>query len=88
MTGLAKSPIYDQASVANPNLSNAEYLRDYITDLLKNAFPHLQPSVERRSRSRFPRSPVADTPRSSRLQVRQSVGQSSSTSETECICVD
>jgi exportin-1 len=45
MTGVSKSPIYDPASVSNPSVSNAEYLRDYISDLLKNAFPHLQPYV-------------------------------------------
>ncbi|KAL7408945.1 Crm1-F1 [Mrakia frigida] len=41
VNGTAKSPIFDPSTSPTPN-SNAEYLRDYISQLLSNAFPHLQ----------------------------------------------
>jgi exportin-1 len=35
-------PLYDPSQVSNPNTSNADFLRDYVSTLLQNAFPHLQ----------------------------------------------
>lgn len=35
-------PLYTPAQVSNPNTSNQEFLRDYVSTLLQNAFPHLQ----------------------------------------------
>lgn len=35
-------PLYNPAQVSNPNTSNADFLREYVTTLLQNAFPHLQ----------------------------------------------
>jgi exportin-1 len=49
MNGVAKSQIYDPSQVPNPQISNAEYLRDFIFDLLTNAFPHLQPAQIKQS---------------------------------------
>ncbi|CDZ97086.1 nuclear export receptor crm1 [Phaffia rhodozyma] len=49
MNGLVKVPIFDPASVPNPNINNAEYLRDYINGLMGSAFPHLQPAQIRQS---------------------------------------
>jgi exportin-1 len=34
-------PLYDNNP--NPNMTNAAYLRDYVSNLLLTAFPHLQP---------------------------------------------
>jgi exportin-1 len=49
MNGTAKAPIFDPSAVPNPNISNAEYLSDYINGLLANAFPHLQPGQIKQS---------------------------------------
>lgn len=35
-------PLYDPSQVSNPNTSNADFLREYVSTLLQNAFPHLQ----------------------------------------------
>ncbi|GAA5797538.1 nuclear export factor CRM1 [Helicostylum pulchrum] len=35
-------PLYNPSQVSNPNTSNADFLRDYVSTLLQNAFPHLQ----------------------------------------------
>jgi hypothetical protein len=35
-------PLYTPSQVSNPNTSNADFLRDYVSTLLQNAFPHLQ----------------------------------------------
>ncbi|CEP17678.1 hypothetical protein [Parasitella parasitica] len=36
-------PLYGSSQVSDPNTSNAEFLRNYVSTLLQNAFPHLQP---------------------------------------------
>ncbi|KAJ1985367.1 Karyopherin transporter [Dimargaris verticillata] len=36
------TPLYDPSQVANPNLTNQQYLQDYVVNLLANAFPHLR----------------------------------------------
>ncbi|KAI8639457.1 nuclear export factor CRM1 [Parasitella parasitica] len=36
-------PLYDSSQVADPNTSNVEFLRNYVSTILQNAFPHLQP---------------------------------------------
>jgi exportin-1 len=42
-SGLASAPLFDPAAVgSNPNMNNVTYLRDYVSNLLHNAFPHLQ----------------------------------------------
>ncbi|EEB91897.1 hypothetical protein MPER_09672, partial [Moniliophthora perniciosa FA553] len=38
-----QAPLFDPASVPDPNISNAVFLREYSANLLKNAFPHVQP---------------------------------------------
>ncbi|BFZ54615.1 Karyopherin transporter [Savitreella phatthalungensis] len=48
MFGLVESkqiqaPLYDPSQVSNPHMSNEEYLREYVSKILHNAFPHLQP---------------------------------------------
>ena len=35
-------PLFDPATVPDPNISNSLYLREYTANLLKNAFPHVQ----------------------------------------------
>lgn len=44
VSGLVKVPVYDPSSVATPGISNAEYLREYVKNLMATAFPHLQPA--------------------------------------------
>ena len=41
-SGLITVPLFDPATVPNPNMTNQEYLRDYVTTTLHQAFPHLQ----------------------------------------------
>jgi len=36
-----QNPLYDPAVVSDPNMTNSVFLRDYATNLLQNAFPHL-----------------------------------------------
>ena len=40
-TGGITAPLYDTATVANPNMTNVEYVRGFVVDLLLRAFPHL-----------------------------------------------
>lgn len=35
-------PLFDPSMVADPNISNAVFLREYTANLLKSAFPHVQ----------------------------------------------
>ncbi|KAG2216466.1 hypothetical protein INT45_011936 [Circinella minor] len=35
-------PLYDADQVSDPNTTNAQFLEQYVTALLQNAFPHLQ----------------------------------------------
>jgi len=38
------APLFDASTQPNPPSSNQQFLREYTATLLKNAFPHLQPS--------------------------------------------
>lgn len=35
-------PLFDPASVPDPAMTNAVFLREYLSGLLKSAFPHVQ----------------------------------------------
>lgn len=41
-TGGITVPLFDPASVPDPNISNSQFLKEYTANLLKNAFPHVQ----------------------------------------------
>ncbi|KAJ3042300.1 Karyopherin transporter [Rhizophlyctis rosea] len=41
-SGKITVPLFDPNQVQNPNMTNQEYVRVFVTDLLQNAFPHLQ----------------------------------------------
>jgi len=43
-SGQMQAPIFDPASVPDPNVTNAVYVSQYTMDLLSNAFPHIQQS--------------------------------------------
>jgi len=45
--GHVSAPIFDPASVPDPNISNAIYVKQYTLELLTNAFPHVQQSQTR-----------------------------------------
>jgi exportin-1 len=38
-----QAPLFDPSQVPDPNISNAVFLKEYCANLLKNAFPHVQP---------------------------------------------
>lgn len=40
-----KVPLYDPSQSNDPNMSNAQFLEQYVSVLLQNAFPHLQTYV-------------------------------------------
>ncbi|KAJ3067940.1 Karyopherin transporter [Podochytrium sp. JEL0797] len=40
--GVITAPLFNPATVANPGMSNQEFLREHVMLLLMNAFPHLQ----------------------------------------------
>ena len=44
-SGEIKTPLFDPASLPNPNISNLVFLREYTANLLSGAFPHVQPCV-------------------------------------------
>ncbi|KAH8549901.1 nuclear export factor CRM1 [Umbelopsis sp. PMI_123] len=39
-----KAPLYDPATVSKPGMSNKEFLYEYVSELMQNAFPHLKSS--------------------------------------------
>jgi exportin-1 len=41
-SGQLQAPIFDPASVPDPDVTNAVYVKQYTLDLLSNAFPHVQ----------------------------------------------
>jgi exportin-1 len=41
-SGAISVPLYNSSQVSNPNMTNQEYLHEYVSNLLQNAFPHLQ----------------------------------------------
>jgi exportin-1 len=42
-SGTIQAPLFDPATVSDPSMSNATYLRGYVADLLSNAFQNMQP---------------------------------------------
>lgn len=44
-TGAVQAPLFDPNTISDPNMSNQTYLKQYLADLLANAFQHVQPSV-------------------------------------------
>ena len=40
-----QAPLFDPATVSDSNMSNSKFLREYTLELLKTAFPHMQPYV-------------------------------------------
>jgi len=40
-TGQIHAPLFDPSAVPDPSISNAVFLREYCTNLLKTAFPHM-----------------------------------------------
>ncbi|KAG0367898.1 CRM1 C terminal-domain-containing protein [Gamsiella multidivaricata] len=43
-SGAVQAPLFTPAQVTDPNMTNGQFLREYMMNLLQNAFPHLQPS--------------------------------------------
>ncbi|KAI8801524.1 CRM1 C terminal-domain-containing protein [Cladochytrium replicatum] len=43
-SGVISVPLFDPRTVANPNMTNQEFLQEYVMQLLQTAFPHLQAS--------------------------------------------
>lgn len=41
-TGRVRLPLFDPATVPDPNISNPVFLRQYCVNLLQSAFSHLQ----------------------------------------------
>ncbi|KAF9977031.1 Karyopherin transporter [Actinomortierella ambigua] len=41
--GAVQAPLFTPAQVTDPNMTNGQFLREYIMNLLQNAFPHLTP---------------------------------------------
>lgn len=37
-----KVPLFDPSQMSDPTMSNAQFLEQYVSALLQNAFPHLQ----------------------------------------------
>ncbi|WVQ95132.1 hypothetical protein IAU59_002226 [Kwoniella sp. CBS 9459] len=42
--GEIQAPLFDPAQVPDPSMNNATFLKGYISDLLSNAFQHVQPA--------------------------------------------
>ncbi|EAL19684.1 hypothetical protein CNBG3120 [Cryptococcus deneoformans B-3501A] len=43
-TGAVQAPLFDPAQVTDPGMNNVIFLKGYISDLLSNAFGHVQPA--------------------------------------------
>ncbi|CAO3568485.1 unnamed protein product [Mortierella alpina] len=43
-TGAVQAPLFNPSVVSDPNMTNAQFMREYMINLLQNAFPHLQPT--------------------------------------------
>ncbi|OLL22893.1 Exportin-1 [Neolecta irregularis DAH-3] len=43
-SGQVQAPLFNPQSVTDPNITNAHFLREYVVNLLRNAFQHLQPA--------------------------------------------
>ena len=44
-TNQIQAPLFDPAQMADPNVSNSVFLKEYCVNLLKTAFPHVQKCV-------------------------------------------
>ena len=44
-TNQIQAPLFDPAQMADPNVSNSVFLKEYCANLLKTAFPHVQKCV-------------------------------------------
>ncbi|SGY39697.1 BQ5605_C003g02266 [Microbotryum silenes-dioicae] len=43
-SGDIQAPLYDPATIQDPTMNNSKFVSEYCADLLKRAFPHLQPA--------------------------------------------
>lgn len=43
-SGAVQAPLFDPAQVTDPGINNVIFLKGYISDLLSNAFGHVQPA--------------------------------------------
>jgi len=43
-TNQVQAPLFDPATVSDPSMTNAVFLKQYIANLLSNAFTHVQPA--------------------------------------------
>ncbi|KAG1048691.1 hypothetical protein G6F43_008940 [Rhizopus delemar] len=41
-SNMITAPLFDPSQVSNPTMTNADFLREHVSTLLQNAFPHLQ----------------------------------------------
>lgn len=41
-TNQIQAPLFDPAAVPDPNITNSIFLKEYCSNLLKSAFPHMQ----------------------------------------------
>ncbi|KAF9584656.1 Karyopherin transporter, partial [Lunasporangiospora selenospora] len=46
-TGAVQAPLFSAQQVQDPDMTNVKFLREYMINLLQNAFPHLQPTQVR-----------------------------------------
>ena len=46
-----QTPLFDPAQVSDPNMTNTQFLREYTSNLLKTAFPHVQKYVSQASKN-------------------------------------
>ena len=44
-TGEIQAPLFDPQTMTEPGMTNSRFVAEYCSDLLRRAFPHLQPSV-------------------------------------------
>jgi exportin-1 len=42
-SGDIQAPLYDPSTMQDPTMNNSKFVAEYCADLLKRAFPHLQP---------------------------------------------
>lgn len=45
-TGQIQAPLYDPATITDPNMTNSAFLKDYCKNMLKTAFPHVHVYVD------------------------------------------
>jgi exportin-1 len=43
-SGQIQAPLFDPAQVSEPNMTNQQFIRGYVANMLSNAFPHMQAS--------------------------------------------